>query len=380
MENNDTFTEVTSQSWLSRITGSIKSVLTGLILFLISFIVLWFNEGRAVKTAKGLEEGASNVISVASNSYDKNNSGKLIHTTGKIVTEENLKDDQFNITTKALKLKRTVEMYQWVEKTKKKKEKKIGGGEKTTTTYNYTKAWEKSLIESTNFKRPNGHTNPAQFPYASYTKTVSKATIGDFKVTESLLSKIHNFSSYPIASVDSIKHKNTSIFKDTSNNQTVFIGKGNTTTPLIGDVKISFQTVKSNEDYSIISKQTQNTFEPYNTNTGTKIAIVSKGINSAENMFQTAQENNTMLTWILRFVGFFLMFTGLSLMIKPLVVFADVLPFLGNILEFGLSIFTGIISFGLSFITISIAWVVYRPLVGIPLLLTGLGIIVFVFF
>ena len=65
-ENNDSFTEVTSQGLGSRLMESIKGVLVGLVMFIAAFPVLWINEGCAVKTAKGLEEGLSAVISVAS--------------------------------------------------------------------------------------------------------------------------------------------------------------------------------------------------------------------------------------------------------------------------------------------------------------------------
>ena len=54
----DSMTEVTSQSWFSRIVESIKSVLVGGAFFVLSFPVLFWNEGRAVRTAKSLEEGA----------------------------------------------------------------------------------------------------------------------------------------------------------------------------------------------------------------------------------------------------------------------------------------------------------------------------------
>ena len=64
---------------------------------------------------------------------------------------------------------------------------------------------------------------------------------------------------------------------------------------------------------------------------------------------------------------------------KPLVVLADVLPFLGSIMDFGLSLFSGLIAFGFSFITIAIAWIVYRPVVGIILLIAGASISIYIF-
>ena len=74
----DTFTEVTDQSWFSRIGGSIKGVLVGLILFVAAFPVLFWNEGRAVKTARSLTEGAAAVIEVSADAPDPGNEGKLV--------------------------------------------------------------------------------------------------------------------------------------------------------------------------------------------------------------------------------------------------------------------------------------------------------------
>jgi len=379
MDGQDTFTEVTNQSWGSRLMGSIKSVLIGIVLFLISFIVLWYNEGRAVKTATGLEQGASQVITVDSGELIQENSGKLVHLTGKVITKENLTDEDFKIDVNAIKLRRNVYMYQWVEKIERKKEKKIGGGEKTTTVYKYVKEWQDDVINSSSFRKPNGHTNPQSLLHPKYAKTVSKAAIGKYDLSKSLLSQTGGFESLPIAILDTLQHKNARIISEGSNSsgsndnltKKIYIGKGTSSSPQIGDVKVSFDIIPSGNDYSVISQQNGNTFNPFQTNTGTTINIISEGVLSSDNMFATAQKNNTILTWILRGVGFFMMFFGLSMILKPLVVLADVLPFLGNILDFGLILFVGIISFGLSFITIAIAWLAYRPLLGILLLVVG---------
>ena len=51
----DEFTEVSHQSLGSRLMESIKGVAIGVVLFLLAFPVLWWNEGRAVSEAKSLE-------------------------------------------------------------------------------------------------------------------------------------------------------------------------------------------------------------------------------------------------------------------------------------------------------------------------------------
>ncbi len=131
----DEFSEYSEQGWGSRIIDSIKSVGIGIVLFLVSFPLLWWNEGRAVQTAQSLEEGAGQVATVDPVKVDPANEGKLVHLSGLAQTDDVLKDSDFGISEKGIKLDRTVEMYQWVQKKKTKNKKKVGGKKVTKTTY-----------------------------------------------------------------------------------------------------------------------------------------------------------------------------------------------------------------------------------------------------
>ena len=62
----DTFSVTSSQSWGGRLMESIKSVLVGFVFFIASFPLLFWNEGRAVQTAKSLKEGLGAVVSTLS--------------------------------------------------------------------------------------------------------------------------------------------------------------------------------------------------------------------------------------------------------------------------------------------------------------------------
>ena len=61
---SDSFTEITRQGWLSRIGESFKGILFGIIVIPLCLILLWWNEGRAVTTARSLAEGAAAVVAV----------------------------------------------------------------------------------------------------------------------------------------------------------------------------------------------------------------------------------------------------------------------------------------------------------------------------
>ncbi len=72
------FQEVTHESWFARIGGAIKGVVVGLVIFAVSFPLLFWNEGRAVQRYKTLVEGAGAVVSAAADSVDAANEGALV--------------------------------------------------------------------------------------------------------------------------------------------------------------------------------------------------------------------------------------------------------------------------------------------------------------
>src|SRR3954468_18054600 len=148
----DVFTEVSNTGWLGRIGGSIKGVLVGGILTLICVGVLFWNEGRAVKEAKRIEEGRTACVSVDTGKVDPANEKKEIHISGDATTADKPADEAFGVSASAIRLNRIVEMYQWKESKKTETKRKLGGGEEKVTTYTYEKTWDDDVIDSTDFK------------------------------------------------------------------------------------------------------------------------------------------------------------------------------------------------------------------------------------
>ena len=145
-------------------------------------------------------------------------------------------------------------------------------------------------------------------------------------------------------------------------------------TPEVGDLMIKYQIVRPTI-VSLIAKQLDSTFEPYIAKTGGSIEVLELGTRSAENMFQEAQKENVLWTWLLRLVGFLLMLFGLMLVLQPLAVLADVLPVLGSIVEGGVLLVALLLAGAFALVTIAIAWLVYHPLLGIALLVVAAAIV-----
>ena len=369
----DEFTEVSSQGWLSRLGESIKGVVVGLVLFIIAFPVLWWNEGRAVQTTRSLEEGEGAVVSVSADAVDSGNEGALVHLTGEATTDEVLADPTFGVSATAIQLSRQVEMYQWEEDEDRETRKKMGGGEETVTTYSYRKTWSPSAISSSSFHEPSGHENPGSMPWSSESWQATDVTLGAFQLSAGLVSDMSRFEplrldAIPSGAPDRV-HAEGSL-----NDGGVYVG-ANPGSPAIGDLKIAFRQV-SPATVSIIAAQVGSDLTRYQTKAGDALEMLSYGTQTADLMFQAAHQANTIMTWALRGLGFLLMAIGIGLVFKPLTVMADVIPLLGDILGFGLGLFAAVVAASLSLVTIAVAWIAYRPILGGALLAGAIALFV----
>jgi hypothetical protein len=371
---DDSVTEVTTQGLGSRLMDSIKGVLIGLILIPGSIGLLFWNEGRTVHTAKGLEEAGGNVISVSSDSINQGNAGKLIHVTGNLTTDDILKDQNFGISAKGIHLKRSVTMYQWVQKEESKTEKKVGGSTETTKKFTYEKDWSSSHTDSSKFKKPEGHTNPTM-PYKDSSYSSTNVQLGAFKLSPELVSMVGGGKNMEL-NKDSLNSLPADIKGKTVINDNSFYisqkGVPNPSTPEIGDVKVSFE-LTSPGPVSVIGVQTGNTFTPYTTGKDTTVFMLQNGTHTSDAMIKGAQSGNSMMAWILRAIGLIAMTAGFSMIFKPISTLGDVIPFIGSAMEFGFGLIAFIVSFVISMIVIAIAWIVYRPLLAIALLAVAAG-------
>lgn len=369
--SNEPYSVTTSQSWGGRLMESIKGVVAGGALFIAAFPVLWVNEGCAVKIAKGLKEGAANVVEVDVSKFSADTEGKLIHGTGPATTPENLTDASFGINMNAIQLKRSVEMYQWKEIEKTETKEKVGGTKETTKTYTYEKGWSSQLINSDSFKAPNASTqyqNPKSMPYQNESWKVKNVKVGEYKISQGLIGQIS-----PDEKVDYTKVTVPASISQRSKVSANEIYIGDPSAPKVGDMKVS-HSIALPQEVSILGKVKSGTVSAFTTSQDTTIERLQKGSHTAAEMFKAAQDENVMRTWIVRVVGFFMFFTGLNLILKPIATVGAVLPFLGNLLSMGLGLISGLISFVLTFIVIALAWIFYRPLLGIALLVIAGGV------
>ncbi len=370
------YQEVTRTGIIGRLGGAFKGVLTGLVIFVLAFPLLFWNESRAVKRARTLDEGQGIVQATLPDSVDSALNGQLVHMTGLASTTDVLQDDAFGIGTNAIKLTRVVEMYQWKETSRSETKTQTGGTEETVTTYDYEQTWSPSTISDSNFKVPAGHSNPASMPFTGGDWLAQNVALGAFQLPTSLSGKISGSQALSLNEADLTKISQTANVPIEQTGEWVYLNyAGSSAAPQIGDVRVKFSFVPEST-VSIVSQQDGNSFKAYQSKHGSAINMLSMGVKTPDEMFEAAKQANTAMTWGLRVLGYFMMAGGLAAVFGPLVVLASVLPFLGNLLGAGARLIAGVIAFFFTFITIAIAWLVVRPVLGFSLIAIAVIVLV----
>ena len=364
-------TRTTTTSYGSKIGNSLKGVVGGFFAIIIAIGILWFNESNSVKEIRKIAEGKKNTVTVESSKLSPENEGLLVHMTGKALTNDTLKDEEFGFKVNGIKLIKTVEMYQYKENKKTETKDNVGGSSTTTETFTYEEIWSDNLINSDEFYE-SWRKNPKDFDHSSQTYVAENVELGAYDLSYGLISQISSSENFPIT-----EEMYTPEDSYTSKIQSgmIYFGDGSKN-PQIGDERISY-TVVYPQDISIVSKQQGNSFVPYVAKNGRTIELAYSGIKTAEEIFASEAQKNKIFTWVLRFVGFILMFIGFAAILKPISTVGSVLPILGNVLEAGTGLIAGLLAFVISFIVIAVAWIFFRPILGIALLAIAIGAFVF---
>ncbi len=353
-------TETTTTGFGKRLTNSLSGALIGGAMFLGSFALLWWNEGRAIAEARALSEGAGAVSHVAQDQVDAANENKLLHVSGEVKADDDVTDTETTLAVDALQLKRVVEMYQWKEDKQSKEEKKLGGGSETVTTYEYEERWSEDAIDSSDFRYPAGHENSDDWPLSSQSFAAESVHLGAYPLAPAAREAVGQWEDLPASIAASLPEQ----FGEFRRQDDGRLYRGaNPETPEIGDVRIRYQ-YQPEAVYSIVARQVNGALDRYIASNGREVLLVESGQVEAAKMFEGAQSQNSMISWLVRAGGTVMMWIGLSMVFAPISRVLDILPMLGTIGSWGIGLVTGLISVTLSGLTIGMAWFFYRPWLG----------------
>lgn len=380
-------TTITShRGYFQRIGDSFRGLGFGLVLFLAAFRLLFWNEGVAKRNADALSEIGASVVSVDCETVNPLNEGKVIHFRGRAVAPDCvLRDDCFGVEqTNVLALVRNAQMYQWTENEHSDTKTNLGGSEDTVTTYTYSKGWFSDLVSSDGFveqedpKTKEPRVNPPEWAVAPARQYATGVTVGAFRVPDDRVPSIGTEVPVPLPAVTNALPAGAKAGL-VRTDWGLYFSWGATNVPAapkVGDEKLTLTMVRPT-DVSFIAVQSGDTIVPYVAKDGTTTKFLqSDGLRSPEEMVASAKKANTTFRFILRILGFFLMRFGLRTLLKPLGVLADVLPFLGSIVRFLTGAVASVVCAALTLITIAIAWIVVRPVIGISLLAAAAALVI----
>ncbi|KAG8435900.1 hypothetical protein GDO86_007118 [Hymenochirus boettgeri] len=353
-------------------------MLVGLLAFSLSFYLLFTNEGRAVKTAASLDEGLSIVVPLGNiHTLNHQHEANLVHLSGALRTSKPLYDPNYGISIHCVKLKRQVEMYQWIEY-EESREYEENGEKKTETRYNYNTEWRSEVVSSKHFDREIAHRNPSAMAVDSFTAVASDVQVGAYYLSKGLVEKVTNFKQMSLSQTGN-PHADVTALGD------YFYHSADPKNPEVGDLRISFwyagvslggSPSQPVDSVSVIGKQKGGEVGPYKTKSGDELEILHLGTHTAQEMFEAEHASNNVKTWALRASGWMMMFVGISLMIRIFYTLVDWFPVLRDLVSLGLKIFALCLSTSLSLLTIAAGWFFYRPLFALLLSGIAIGIIV----
>ena len=382
------YQEVKTTSYGTRVGNSFRRIGSGILLFIAATVLLWWNEGRAVKTTKMLNEAQGAYVEMENPSkIDPALDGELVHATAVATTQDSLVDARFGFGATAISLERSVEYYQWVEHSESESEDKLGGKEVTTTTYTYSKEWVSSPVQSESFKDPEyQNKNRVLAVVDSDIQWARKVTFGAYTLNEGLVHSISSREPVQLAIDEAIlKDLNDGISriqkKDSLNYvhqaaNVLYIGRV-PASPEVGDVRITWEKVVPAK-VTIISQVDGDTFKPFTAKNGKTFQTLVMGKKDASEIFESEHSTNKILLWVLRILGVILVIAGLKGIFGFLQTILKVVPFLANILGWGVSLVCFVAGLAWSFVVIALAWLTYRPILGISLLVIA-GLLVWVF-
>lgn len=202
----DDYQEVSHRSYGNKLCEACGCAVVGLLVFAASGPLIWYNEGRAVYTAKAIAAGARSVVEAPCAPIDPAFEGRLVHMSCAIEGLESFTLLHGALTVNATAFLQTeAQMYQWVERSATSSRKDaLGGGTTTTTTYTYARDWAAHAIDSSAFKRPVGaagvrHANPpaSAWPERTAVQRAARLRAGAHALSAKLAERIH--SSAPVA-------------------------------------------------------------------------------------------------------------------------------------------------------------------------------------
>lgn len=400
--------EVEHESYASRMASAMCGVCIGIILVIAAIPILGWNEFNYVRN-EGIIIKVSQDVLEAQCSPEAGNTGKAVHLScpvsqlydlakdPRVQTHAGLFQDK-NLLGVSIKAEGLIK--QWIEKEDcTKKKDAVGGGTTKTCYYSYELKFVPEPKSSSNFHCPDrtGDQN-CRYPFGithgnARAELQNSGSLPDF-------AKLNVRAPENSVKIGGDKKKgvigyglNTDLASALSGERLLPLNANAAGVPAgarfsgqhltipggkahgVGDVQVKMYLQGGNSidtKLSVIAEQgPSSTLVPWDTGlkgTMNPVNWGEAGDLSVSDMVGRKRGENSMLVWIIRAVGWFVMFLGLQMICGPVALMPDIIPcigpMIGDVVGCALCYVNFFVSAALSLVVIAIAWCLARPLIG----------------
>ena len=346
------------------------SMVFGGICCAMAFVILSLNELATAVRGDALDRGPQRTITVPAHRVDPAREGALVHVTGSAVAAGEVTDPDVGVAASGVRLFRTVEMYQWMER-------KITSRRKVTG-YEYTTRWSQSWHDSTDLIGPDAPRNPPM-PLLTEEWLAEEVTVGAFRLNRGQVERIGD--RVPLSLAGQPDTRKVAVGTLVRHGDTYYLGR-NPAQPEIGDLRISYSVFTAGP-VSILAAQAGNSFAPYRvavplpaartivnalSPSSSEVDLVRDGTMTAKELVQSTRRLHAALTWGIRLVGVLMMVVGVKLFIWPgaalLRVIGRVMRTERRVRQHGRRLVATRLGVGLAVICAALAWVLARGVAG----------------
>jgi len=318
----------------NRLVKSLGSIVIGIVVFVLSFVVLFNTEGRT-----DYSKVAKKAVSAAEATTDKD----FAYATGDLTTGGLLGDDLYLNEGDYVAINRDVEVYSWVEK--------VEEDENDVRYYVYETEWADEPADSETFNERRGHDNyPKEIQ--NLNKVAAVGMVGEYEI---------DLDKARLPGYTALKPNDENVYLDMDSEisgEYIFNGYGTLQDPEIGDMRIKYSVVPVGDKATIFGRPDGSSLDPHHGEDEKGLYRIFWGTNDDAESVLKAEYKAAGWTW--RAIGFFMMWIGLMLILKPVSVAMEVIPLLGQLGKSALAAVTFLIALILTVITSLISMVLHN--------------------
>ncbi|OWR52943.1 transmembrane protein 43 [Danaus plexippus plexippus] len=348
------------QTWLTTIMSMI--LFTG-----VTYFLMW-SECQTIQSNLMLEDliSAAESIDVFTKDEAEQYESKVVHITGPLRILEPISEPDYNIHVQAVKLRKRVQMYQWIEETTETENFLSEPAEESQKTYWYHKDWRDYVVDSSLFYIRPGHHNPTSMPMFSETHIADDVKIGWMFLGMDVKRKVNDY--YEIWSDTRPDRSDIKLHSG-------FYYHGNSALEHeIGDLRIHFSYAGREDDiYTAVGLVERATLQPYSAErfpTADPISLLRKGSYSLKQLHDLEKRDANTHTWKYRLLGFVQVFaSAMTLHPEWLTLFLQCQWISSNLRRCTRLWVNLVLSFSYTLFVVAMPWLLHKPALGLMILM-----------